>query len=60
MSQTDSHLEVLWGFKGHQVRQELEQEHQRFLAARMVTTASPERHLQKKQQRIVLVEKKAQ
>lgn len=39
------HLEVLWGFKGHQVRQELQQEHQRLLTGCMIATAASERHL---------------
>lgn len=42
---TDCHLEVLWGFKGHQVREELQQKHQRFLTVGMVAVASTKRHL---------------
>lgn len=39
------HLQVLRGFKWHQVRKELQQKHQRFLTVCMVATASTERYL---------------
>lgn len=39
------HLEVLWRFKGHQVREELQQKHQGFFTVGMVAAASAERHL---------------
>ena len=39
------HLEVQRGFKGHQVRQELQQEHQRLFTGRLEAAASTERHL---------------
>lgn len=39
------HLEVLWRFKGHQVREELQQKHQRLFTVGMVAAASAETHL---------------
>lgn len=42
---SEHHLEVLWGFKGYKVREELQQKHQRFLTVGMVAVASTKRHL---------------
>lgn len=49
------HLEVLWGFKRNQVREELQQEHQRFLTGGMATTATTKTHLKCRKSKVISV-----
>lgn len=49
------HLEVLWRFKGHKVREELEQEHQRLLTARVGAAATTEPHLERQEKMLLLL-----
>lgn len=51
-ARADRHLEVLWGFVRHQVREEFQQKHQSFLAVCMEASASTERHLKRVKKKI--------